>query len=99
MPMQLKPLIRLNAQSFRFSSLTAWGDFCSLEVDTVAWSSVQIICQCTVSESRVQLPRTQLMSTEEASSTGCDTSFVPNKGQQLSGLCLIGLWKYTGPGA
>ena len=95
----VKATDQADAQLFRFSSLTAWGDFCSLEVDTVAWSSVQIICQCTVSESRVQLPRTQLMSTEEASSTGCDTSFVPNKGQQLSELCLIGLWKYTGPGA
>lgn len=58
------------------------------EMDTVAWSSVQIICQCTVSESRVQLPKTQLMSTEEASSTGCDTSFVPNKGERgLTVLC------------
>lgn len=59
-----------------------------LEVDTVAWSSVQIICQCTVSESRVQLPKTQLMSTEEASSTGCETSFVPNKGERgLTVMC------------
>lgn len=59
-----------------------------LEADTVAWSSVQIICQCTVSESRVQLPKTQLMSTEEASSTGCETSFVPNKGERgLTVMC------------
>ncbi|XP_025077254.1 RAB6A-GEF complex partner protein 2-like isoform X1 [Pomacea canaliculata] len=59
-----------------------------LEVDTVAWSSVQLICQCSVSESRVQLPRTQIMSAEEASSTGCDTSFVPNKGERgLTVLC------------
>ncbi|KAK7116156.1 RAB6A-GEF complex partner protein 2-like [Littorina saxatilis] len=59
-----------------------------LEVDTVAWSSVQIICQCTVSESRVQLHKTQIMSTEEASSTGCDTSFVPNKGERgLTVMC------------
>lgn len=50
----------------------------------MAWSSVQLICQCSVSESRVQLPRTQIMSAEEASSTGCDTSFVPNKGTELS---------------
>ena len=30
MPMQLKPPIRLNAQSFMFSSLTAWGWFLQL---------------------------------------------------------------------
>lgn len=59
-----------------------------LDVDIIAWSSVQIICQCTVSELRVQLPKIQLMSAEEASSTGCDTSFVPNKGERgLTVLC------------
>ncbi|CAG5127630.1 unnamed protein product [Candidula unifasciata] len=47
--------------------------------EILAWASVQIICQCTVCESRVQLPRENILSAEEASSTGCDTSFVPNK--------------------
>ena len=46
----------------------------------LAWSSVQIICQCTVSDSFVQLLKPSVMTTEEASSTGCDTSFVANKG-------------------
>ncbi|RUS80875.1 hypothetical protein EGW08_011346 [Elysia chlorotica] len=56
--------------------------------EVLAWSSVQIICQCTVSESRVQLPRTTALSTEEASTTGCETSFVPNKGERgLTVLC------------
>lgn len=49
--------------------------------EVLAWSSVQIICQCTVSESRVQLPRENILLAEEASTTGCDTSFVPNKGE------------------
>ena len=40
-----------------------------------------MICQCTVSDSRVQLPRSQLLSAEDASTSGGDTSFVPNKGQ------------------
>lgn len=48
--------------------------------EVLAWASVQIICQCTVCESRVQLPRENVLSAEEASTTGCDTSFVPNKG-------------------
>ncbi|KAK6188826.1 hypothetical protein SNE40_004924 [Patella caerulea] len=51
---------------------------------TLAWASVQIICQCTVSESRVLLPRGPLPSTADVSSTGCDTSFVPNKGERGS---------------
>ncbi|XP_005105226.1 RAB6A-GEF complex partner protein 2 [Aplysia californica] len=56
--------------------------------EVLAWSSVQIICQCTVSESRVQLPRKNSLSTEEASTTGCDTSFIPNKGERgLTVLC------------
>ncbi|ESP03322.1 hypothetical protein LOTGIDRAFT_199337 [Lottia gigantea] len=48
----------------------------------LAWASVQIICQCTVSESRVILPRGPLPSTVDVSTTGCDTSFVPNKGER-----------------
>ncbi|XP_059161656.1 RAB6A-GEF complex partner protein 2-like isoform X3 [Physella acuta] len=56
--------------------------------EILAWSSVQIICQCTVSESRVLLPRRSILSTEEASTTGCETSFVPNKGERgLTVLC------------
>ncbi|XP_067665114.1 RAB6A-GEF complex partner protein 2-like [Haliotis asinina] len=52
------------------------------DVSSLAWASVQIICQCTVSESRVILPRAQNLSTEDASTTGCDTSFVPTKGER-----------------
>ncbi|KAK7009704.1 RAB6A-GEF complex partner protein 2-like isoform X1 [Biomphalaria glabrata] len=48
--------------------------------EVLAWSSVQIICQCTVSESRVMLPRKNALSTEEVSTSGCETSFVPNRG-------------------
>lgn len=61
--------------------------FCNIsenpsDVDCLAWSSVQIICQCAVSESRVHLPKSQQLSTEEVSTTACDTSFVPNKGER-----------------
>lgn len=61
--------------------------FCNIsenpsDVDCLAWSSVQIICQCSVSESRVHLPKSQQLSTEEVSTTACDTSFVPNKGER-----------------
>ncbi|XP_046354863.1 RAB6A-GEF complex partner protein 2-like [Haliotis rufescens] len=52
------------------------------DVSSLAWASVQIICQCTVSESRILLPRAQNLSTEDASTTGCDTSFVPTKGER-----------------
>ncbi|XP_041361064.1 RAB6A-GEF complex partner protein 2-like [Gigantopelta aegis] len=52
------------------------------EVDCLAWASVQVICQCTVSDSRVQLPRSQLLSAEDASTSGGETSFVPNKGER-----------------
>lgn len=50
--------------------------------DSLSWSSVQIHCQCTVSESRVYLVRSHQLSTEEVSTTACDTSFVPSKGER-----------------
>lgn len=50
--------------------------------DGLSWSSVQIHCQCTVSESRVYLVRSHQLSTEEVSTTACDTSFVPSKGER-----------------
>jgi len=50
--------------------------------EVLAWSSVQMICQCTVSESRVILPVKRELSTEEASTTGGETSFIPNKGSR-----------------
>jgi len=54
----------------------------------LAWSSVQIICQCTVSESRVILPRRHVLSPEDAASNGGDTSFIGNKGERgLTVLC------------
>jgi len=56
--------------------------------EVLAWSSVQMICQCTVSESRVILPVKRELSTEEASTTGGETSFIPNKGERgLTVLC------------
>ncbi|OWF54079.1 RAB6A-GEF complex partner protein 2-like [Mizuhopecten yessoensis] len=50
--------------------------------ECLAWASVQIHCQCSVSETRVHLIRSERMSTEEVSTTGCDTSFVPSKGER-----------------
>lgn len=50
--------------------------------DSLSWASAQIHCQCSVSESRVFLPRTEQLSTEDVSSSGCDTSFVPSKGER-----------------
>ncbi|KAL4222689.1 Golgi membrane exchange factor (Ric1p-Rgp1p) subunit [Mactra antiquata] len=50
--------------------------------DSLSWASAQIHCQCSVSDSRVYLPRTEQMSTEDASSSSCDTSFVPSKGER-----------------
>lgn len=56
--------------------------------ELLAWSSVQIICQCTVSESRVILQRRTELSTEEASTTGGETTLIPNKGERgLTVLC------------
>lgn len=52
------------------------------QFDILAWASVQIHCQRTVSESRVSLPTSTNLSTEEVSTTGCETSFVPNKGEK-----------------
>ncbi|KAL5005057.1 hypothetical protein ScPMuIL_018513 [Solemya velum] len=39
----------------------------------LAWASVQIHCQCSVSESRVHLPRSRVLSPEEVSATACVT--------------------------
>lgn len=50
--------------------------------DSLSWCSAQIHCQCSVSESRVFLPRSHQLSTEDVSSTGCDTSFVPSMGER-----------------
>lgn len=50
--------------------------------DSLSWASVQLHCQCSVSESRVYLPKAHQLSTEEVSTTGCDTSFVPSKGER-----------------
>ncbi|XP_064608765.1 RAB6A-GEF complex partner protein 2-like [Liolophura sinensis] len=59
------------------------GDRNRLEnCDQIAWASVQIHCQCSVSESRVKLVRSNSLSTEEVSTTGCNTSFVPNRGER-----------------
>ncbi|XP_029643732.1 RAB6A-GEF complex partner protein 2 [Octopus sinensis] len=52
------------------------------QYDVLAWASVQIHCQRTVSETRIVLPSSTNLSTEEVSTTGCETSFVPNKGEK-----------------
>ncbi|KAL3831384.1 hypothetical protein ACJMK2_023136 [Sinanodonta woodiana] len=51
-------------------------------VDSLSWASVQIHCQCSVSESRVHLIRTHQLSSEEVSSSSSDTSFAPSKGER-----------------
>ncbi|XP_052807566.1 RAB6A-GEF complex partner protein 2-like [Mya arenaria] len=49
--------------------------------DSLSWASAQINCQCSVSESRVFLPRMHQLSSEDIS-TSSDTSFVPSKGER-----------------
>ena len=49
-------------------------------VDCLAWASVQINCQCSVSDTRINLPYTRKLSSEEISPSSSDTSFVPNRG-------------------
>ena len=56
--------------------------YCREGPDGLSWASVQIHCQCTVSESRVYLVRSHQLSPEEVSATACDTSFVPSKGER-----------------
>ncbi|XP_048735438.2 RAB6A-GEF complex partner protein 2-like isoform X2 [Ostrea edulis] len=51
-------------------------------VDCLAWASVQINCQCSVSDTRINLPYTRKLSSEEISPSSSDTSFVPNRGEQ-----------------
>lgn len=51
-------------------------------VDCLAWASVQINCQCSVSDTRINLPNTRKLSSEEISPSSSDTSFVPNRGEQ-----------------
>lgn len=48
--------------------------------EVLAWASVQLHCQCSVSESKVHLPHSRKLSTEEVSTP--DTSFIPNKGER-----------------
>ncbi|KAK3093686.1 hypothetical protein FSP39_018912 [Pinctada imbricata] len=50
--------------------------------DCLAWASAQVHCQCSVSETRVVLSKSQHISTEEASPSAGDTSFVPSKGER-----------------
>ncbi|CAH1795751.1 unnamed protein product [Owenia fusiformis] len=51
--------------------------------ETLAWMSAQIHCQCSVSEARVGLAETSLLTTAEVTAaTGNDTSFVPSKGER-----------------
>jgi hypothetical protein len=48
---------------------------------TLAWASAQIHCQCSVSDSKVELAKTQGLSAAELTTTGSETSFIPYKGQ------------------
>ena len=54
-------------------------------IETIAWASVQIHCQCTINDSRVQLPEADRKSLQETveKSEGATTSFMPSKGQCL----------------
>ncbi len=53
---------------------------CRAKTAKLAWASAQIHCQCTVSESRVALPKTPQLTTADVSSTATETSFVPSRG-------------------
>lgn len=58
-------------------------------IETIAWASAQIHCQCTINDSRVQIPegaRKSLQETVEKSEDGT-TSFMPSKGER--GRCLL----------
>lgn len=46
----------------------------------LAWASAQIHCQCSVSDTKVILPKQPLLTSAEVTTTGNETSFVPNKG-------------------
>lgn len=56
-----------------------------MAIETIAWASVQIHCQCTINDSRVQLPEADRKSLQETveKSEGATTSFMPSKGQCL----------------
>lgn len=60
------------------------------ETDRLAWASVQIHCQCSVNESRVQLPprveRTSDKLPLNSNDASC-TSFIPSRGEE--GRCLM----------
>ncbi len=45
----------------------------------IAWASAQIHCQCSVSETRVDLPKVELLSNPEVH-TNSDTAFLPLRG-------------------
>jgi len=49
----------------------------------LAWASAQLLCQCSVSESRMVLPKSPLTSAE-VTTTGNETSFIPSKGEKGS---------------
>ena len=50
-------------------------------VERLAWASAQLLCQCSVSESRIILPATD--ETEKNTRNGIEssTSFVPSRGE------------------
>lgn len=48
----------------------------------LAWASAQIHCQCSVSEARVELPHSNILTQQSLSSPSNDTSFVPFKGER-----------------
>ena len=54
----------------------------------LAWASAQIHCQCSVSEIRVDLPKSPQLSNAEVTTSGNETSFIPSKGGFV---CMYGL--------
>ena len=51
-------------------------------IETIAWASAQIHCQCTVNDSRVQMPENDPKSLQKSvpKTEQATTSFMPSKG-------------------
>ena len=65
-----------------------------LGIETIAWASAQIHCQCTINDSRVRLPEADRKSLQDTvdGSEDATTSFMPSKGQYFnSKLCFFSL--------
>ena len=51
-------------------------------IETIAWASAQIHCQCTINETRVKMPENEQKSLQESvpKTEDATTSFMPSKG-------------------